>query len=141
MDIRSRIAQAEQGIIPSLSAATQPLEEQDRTARFGTWANWDAEDIRYLLDELRVGHGSDCGDTVPGYALAMDSLHLVLTLDFARGDREEMVFGGIRKLADTLSHLAEAEDSRDLCEQIIALVDTFRAERKARVQLSRAQEV
>lgn len=132
MDIHTRIDQAEQGVINSLNAVRQLLHDQNRVLQFGTWANWSADDIRYLLDELRVGHWNDCGDTVPGYVLAMDALALAQSLDFAQGDRDEMVFGGIRTLADTLSHFAEAADSRDLCEQIVALVDTFRAERKAK---------
>lgn len=129
METRNQPAQA---TIASLNAATAGTADQDRAARFGSWANWNANDIRYLIDELRVGHWNDCGDTVPGYALAMDALALVQSLDFAQGDRDEMVFGGIRTLADTLSHFAEAADSRDLCEQIIALVDIYRKDRKAK---------
>ena len=141
MDMQTRIDQGEQGGIASLNAAAQPRPDQDRATRFGTWVNWSADDIRYLLDELRVGHGSDSGHTVPGYALAMDALALAQSLDFARRDRDGVVFGGIRTLADTLSHFTEAEDSRDLCEQIVALVDTFRADRKAKTHPIQAEEV
>lgn len=132
METRNHVAQVKQATIASLNAATAGSTDQNRAARFGSWANWNADDIRYLLDELRVGHWNDCGDTVPGYALAMDALALAQSLDFAQGDRDEMVFGGIRTLADTLSHFAEPTDSRDLCEQIVALVDTYRKDRKAK---------
>lgn len=132
MDVRTHIDQVEQGVINSLNAVRQLLADQDRVLQFGNWADWEAADIRYLLDELRVGHWNDCSDKVPGYVLASDALDLVLKLDFAQGEQDEMVFRGIRSLADTLSHFAEAEDSLDLCEQIIALVDIFRAERKAK---------
>ena len=139
MDIHTRIDQAEQGVINSLNAVRQLLHDQNRVLQFGTWADWSPDDIRYLLEELRSGHWDDCSDKVPGYALATDALGLVLELDFAHREREEIVFSGIRSLAETLSCFAEAEGSRDLCEQVIALIDTHRSDKKADVLVEVAQ--
>lgn len=132
--LADQIVCAERGVRASLHNVKQLLAERDRVFRFGTWADWSVEDIRYLLEELCSGHWDDCSDKVPGYALATDALGLVLELDFAQREREEVVFSGIRLLADTMSCFTEEEDSRDLCEQIIALVETYRAERQAKTQ-------
>ncbi|WP_417447352.1 MULTISPECIES: hypothetical protein [Gammaproteobacteria] len=134
MNIHTQIDQAEQDVIDSLNAVRQLLHNQNRVLRFGTWADWGVEDIRYLLEELQSGHWDDCSGTVPGYVLATDALGIVLELDFPQREQEEIVFSGIRLLADTMTCFTEEEDSRDLCEQITALVEAYCAERQAKTQ-------
>ncbi|TWI50451.1 hypothetical protein IQ22_03841 [Pseudomonas duriflava] len=129
--LEDQIITAEQQVMRSLSDVKLLLAEKDRVLQLGTWSDWSADDIRHLLEELRVGHSVDTTGTVPGGALATVSLGLALELDFAQREQEEIAIGGIRSLADTLSCSTETEASRDLCEQIIALVDTYRTDQKA----------
>ncbi len=128
--LEDQIITAEQQVMRSLSEVKLLLAKKDRVLQLGTWSDWSADDIRHLLEELRVGHSVDSTGTVPGGELATVSLGLALELDFAQRKREEIVIGGIRSLADTLSCSTEMEASRDLCEQIIALVDTYRTDQK-----------
>ncbi|GEM_PF-2003699 len=128
--LEDQIANAETRVVESLQAVKQLVADKDRVLQLGTWADWGADDIRHLLEELRAGHANNSEGPVPGGALATVSLGLVLELDFAQREQEEIVIGGIRSLADTLSCSTETGASLDLCEQIIALVDTYRADRQ-----------
>ncbi len=128
--LEDQIITAEQQVVRSLNDIKLLLADKDRVLQLGTWVDWSADDVRHLLEEMRAGHSNDSTGPVQGGALATVSLGLALELDFAQRDREEIVIGGICSLADTLSCSTEMETSRDLCEQIIALVDTYRTDQK-----------
>lgn len=99
--------------IVDLQERRATAEADEARRRLGSWNDWSEGDIRYLLNELAEGHWNDCGDKVPGFAVAMGGLNMAIAAN-SRHDAPkniELVLNGMWIAADYL--LCSCEDNAD----------------------------
>jgi len=81
------------------------IASEEARQRFGSWDDWSEDDVRYLLQELSDGHWEDCGEKVPGFAIATGGLNMAIAANEGRLDTKElrMIVNGMWVAADYLS--------------------------------------
>lgn len=95
-------------------------------ARFGAWDDWTLADINYLLHELADGHWEDCGETVPGFAVATGGLHMAIAANETGYNAKgvELVLNGMWLAADYLVGFCGEEVGASRAMQGLAVVHT-----------------
>ena len=102
--------------------------------KFGTWYDWDDEDIAYLLQELAAGHWDDCGDTQRGFALATAALSIAQIANETApgGDKVERILSdfaqGLAWFMDVDDYLGgdNALKVIEVAGKVIELIDSLR---------------
>jgi hypothetical protein len=95
--------------IVDLQERRATIASEEARQRFGRWDDWSADDIRYLLQELSDGHWEDCGEKVPGFAIATGGLNMAIAANRGEHDSDSLrlIVNGMWVAADYLSCVDE----------------------------------
>src|SRR5687767_6210034 len=72
-------------VIELESARKNRLAAEHR-ASFGSWEDWSADEIMYLLRQLRDGHWENCGEPMEGFAIAVGGLSMAIDANEDEGE-------------------------------------------------------
>lgn len=91
--------------IVDLQERREEIARNEARDHFGSWDDWAESDIRYLLQELSDGHWEDCGEKVPGFAIATGGLNIAIAADEGELDNRtlRMIVNGMWAAADYLT--------------------------------------